>query len=932
MADRYNPAAIEPKWQRQWEESGLYRTTEDPQHPKWYFLTMLPYPSGDLHLGHWYAMAPSDARARYLRMRGYNVFFPIGFDAFGLPAENAAIKHGIHPRQWTYENIERMRRQLRSMGAMWAWDREAVSSDPDYYRWTQWFFVQFYKRGLAYRKHAPVDFCPTCNTTLAREQVWGEDRHCERCGTPVIRKELNQWFFKITAYADELLDFSRIEWPERVRAMQTNWIGRSEGANVTFPVRGATDIEVFTTRPDTLWGATFMVLAPEHPLVEQLTTPEHATEVSAYQQQAARQTEIERLSTEKEKTGVFTGGYATNPVNGEEIPVWIADYVMMTYGTGAIMAVPAHDERDFAFALKYGLPIIPVIARTDGLAKSLVFPGSARQGLAEALHAAGISFEAGPVGDVGEGLYVTLHGDEQIDEYVRLMQEHLLPGNWNEVVGARWAFVFDDGVRELDSVQADREILARCRSIYPPVSRNRTTMEMLHSLPFYRDVLFHAEHGTMVHSGAFSGTPGDVAVQRVTAWLAERGAGRFAVNYRLRDWLISRQRYWGAPIPIVYCPQCGTVPVPEAELPVLLPDDVDFRPTGESPLKYHEGFLRTTCPQCGGPAERETDTMDTFVCSSWYQYRYLSPQYDQGPFDPEAGRYWLPVDQYTGGVEHATMHLIYTRFFTKVLRDMGLVWFDEPMERLFNQGTILGEDGEKMSKSRGNVVSPDDLVGKYGADTVRCFLMFLGPWNEGAPWNSQGIEGVQRFLNRVWALVVEEPERRDRPAEIDETALRRLVHRTIQVATADIEAFRFNTMLARLMELANVLMKLRETPLRGGAAWAEAVDALVRMVAPLAPHISEELWARLGRPYSVHTQAWPAFDPALAALEEVEIAVQVNGKVRAQLRIPVDLPEADVRELALSQERVQPFLAGQEVVKVIVVPRRLVNVVVRPAR
>jgi leucyl-tRNA synthetase len=932
MADRYNPAEIEPKWQKQWEESGLYRTEEDPGRPKWYFLTMLPYPSGDLHLGHWYAMAPSDARARYLRMRGYNVFFPIGFDAFGLPAENAAIKHGIHPRKWTYDNIDRMRRQLRSMGAMWAWDREAISADPEYYRWTQWFFVQFYRRGLAYRRYAPVDFCPACNTTLAREQVWGEDRHCERCGTPVVKRELNQWFFKISAYADELLDFSGMEWPERVRTMQTNWIGRSEGANVIFRTEEGSEIEVFTTRPDTLWGATFMVLAPEHPLVDRLTTAGRRAEVVAYQGQAARQSEIERLSTEKEKTGVFTGAYAIDPVNGERIPIWIADYVMMTYGTGAIMAVPAHDERDFAFAIKYGLPIIPVIDRTDGLAKSLVFPGSVREGLAEALRAEGVQFEPGPVGSVGEGLYVTLRGAEQIDFYLRLVQEHLLPGNWNEVVGARWAFVFDDGIRELDSLRADQEILARCKAIYPPVSGNRTCMEMLNNLPFYHDVLFHAEHGAMIHSGAFTGTPGDVAVQRVTSWLADRGVGRFAVNYRLRDWLISRQRYWGAPIPIIYCPQCGTVPVPEQDLPVLLPDDVDFRPTGESPLKYHEGFRRTTCPQCGGPAERETDTMDTFVCSSWYQYRYLSPHYDQAPFDPQVGHYWLPVDQYTGGVEHATMHLIYTRFFTKVLRDMGLVWFGEPMPRLYNQGTILGEDGEKMSKSRGNTVAPDDLVAQYGADTVRCFLMFIGPWDEGGPWNSQGIEGIQRFLNRVWTLAQEAPEQAERPAETEEMTLRRLVHRTIQVATADIEAFHFNTMLARLMELTNALMKVRETPLCGTAVWNEAVEALVLMLAPLAPHIAEELWARLGRPYSVHNQDWPAYDPALATLEEVEIAIQVNGKVRAQLRIPADLPEAEVQKLALAQERVQPFLAGQEVVKVIVVPRRLVNIVVRPKR
>ena len=939
MADQYVPQEIEPKWQKRWADDGIYRAVIDPDKPKHYALTMLPYPSGDLHIGHWYAMSPSDVRARYMRMCGYNVLFPMGYDAFGLPAENAAIQHGIHPYTWTMSNVENMRRQLKSMGAMFDWAREAISCLPGYYRWTQWFFLKMYDRGLAYRKKSPVDFCPKCNTTLAREQVWGEDRHCERCGTPVIKKELEQWFWRITAYADELLDFSRIDWPERVVTMQTNWIGRSEGANVTFLSEQEDPIIVFTTRPDTLWGATFMVLAPEHPLVDKLTTPEYREEVEAYKLQAARQSEIERLSTEKEKTGVFIGAYAVNPVNDEHIPIWTSDYVMMTYGTGAIMAVPAHDERDFAFAVKFGLPIIPVIDRPDGVAKSLVFPGSVREEFADALRVAGIQFESGPVGDVGEGLYVTLRGNEQIDRYVELMRSYLLPGNWNEIVGARWAFIFDDGVRALDSVAADHHILARCKALYPPARSNRTTMEMLNNLPFYRDVLFHAEYGTMIHSGPFTDTPGDVAVRKVTGWLEEQGTGEFAVNYRLRDWLISRQRYWGAPIPIVYCNRCGTVPVPYEDLPVLLPTDAVIPPTGENALKFHEGFLHTSCPRCGGPAIRETDTMDTFACSSWYQYAYLSPYYREGepphadsvPFDPAEARYWLPVDVYTGGIEHATMHLIYTRFFTKVMRDIGLVGFDEPMTVLRNQGIILGEDSEKMSKSRGNVIAPDDLVERYGADTVRGYLMFGWRWDQGGPWDSQGIEGVYRWLHRVWNLVLGSPPSSPPMGgtEGGEVAdLRRWTHKTIRRVTSDLEAFAFNTIIAGLMEFTNALQKAKQTPVYEMAVWEEAIETLLLLLAPCCPHVAEELWVRTSRPYSIHQQPWPRFAPALAAEEIITLVVQVNGKLRARLEVPADVTEEAARQAALADANVQHHIAGKQVRQVVYVPGRLVNVVV----
>ena len=614
----YNPLEIEPKWQSKWASDGLYRAEIDETRPKHYALTMLPYTSGDLHIGHWYAMIPSDSRARYKRMQGYNVMFPIGFDAFGLPAENAAIKNGIHPKIWTYDNIDHMRKQLKSMGAMWDWHREMISSDPEYYHWTQWFFIQLYKHGLAYRKFAPVDWCPNCQTTLAREQVKDDDRHCERCGTPVIKKELEQWFFKATKYAEELLDYVTIDWPDRVRTLQTNWIGRSEGASVVFQTEQGDAIEIFTTRPDTLWGATFMVLAPEHPLVQKITTAEKTQEVDAYIKQAARQSDLDREATDKEKTGVFTGGYAINPVNDEKIPIWIADYVLMTYGTGAIMAVPAHDQRDFEFARKYDLEVRVVIQPTD------------------------------------------------IDPL--------------------------DGATMTASVPAS---------------------------------------GVMVNSGVLTGTPGEDAFYLAISYIEKQGVGKAAVNYKLRDWLISRQRFWGAPIPMIYCEECGWNPVPEEQLPVFLPDDVEWQPTGVNPLTIHPTWKYTTCPVCNQSAVRETDTMDTFMCSSWYHLRYLSPKYDQGPFNPIDYIYWMPVDTYTGGIEHATMHLLYTRFFHKACRDMGITKGPEPMIQLRNQGMVLGEDNEKMSKSRGNVISPDELVGRYGADSVRAYFNVLCPLGYG---------------------------------------------------------------------------------------------------------------------------------------------------------------------------------------------------------
>lgn len=965
MTDKYIPQEIEPRWQAQWVADGLYKAVEDPDKEKFYFVTMLPYPSGDLHIGHWYAMTPSDAAARYRRMQGYNVLFPIGFDAFGLPAENAAIKKGAHPYKWTLANIDRMRGQLRSMGAMWAWDHEAVSCDPEYYKWTQWFFLKLVDMGLAYKEFAPVDWCPNCNTTLAREQVWGDDRHCERCETPVIKKELNQWKFRTTRYAQELLDgLETIDWPERVKTMQTNWIGRSEGAEVHFLVSGErlavigeepaggqgdaahrspfTDdlppITVFTTRPDTLWGATFMVLAPEHPLVSRITTAEQQAEVDAYVQQASRLDEIARGAADKEKTGVFTGGYAINPVNGAHIPIWIADYVLMTYGTGAIMAVPAHDERDFDFALKFGLPIVPVIDRPDGRAKSVVWDGSVTDGFESALQAARIAYKYLTIDGRGRFLGVPLESDAEIDTYTAILQAHLRPGHWADIVGRRWQVVFDDAVMALDSAAADQAIMARCQAGYDYMRPFRTTMAMWSDVAWYRDVLFHHDYGAMIHSGAFSGTPGDRAKAAVTTWLAGQGKGKAAVNYRLRDWLISRQRYWGAPIPMIDCPNCGTVSVPYSDLPVLLPQDAEFLPTGESPLKFHASFRNVKCPQCGGDAERETDTLDTFMCSSWYHYAYISPYHKAGqplspddtPWDEAAGAYWLPVDQYTGGIEHATMHLIYTRFFTKAMRDMGLVSYGEPMLRLFNQGMILGEDNDKMSKSRGNVVAPDALVARYGADAIRAYLMFIGPWELGGPWNSKGIEGVARFMNDVWSLVVDEVTQIAglSPSDKDTRDLRRVMHQTIRDATGDIEAFKFNTVVAKLMALRNALKGARNSAIYGTAAWDEAVDSLLLMLAPIAPHISEELWQRRHPGASVHVQRWPAWDADAAKEDVITLIVQVNGKVRGKIEVPAGVDEAAARELALADPNVQRHIAGKPVRKVIFAAGSLVNIVV----
>jgi len=817
---RWVPSEIEPKWRRRWQEAAIYKVDDDAPEPKWYSLTMYPYPSGTLHVGHWYAFVAPDIYARAKRMQGYNVLFPMGFDAFGLPAENAAIRHNIHPAKWTYENIDEMKAQFDLMGAMIDWSRQVITSDPEYYHWNQWIFLQMLKRGLAYRASGSVWWCPNDQTVLANEQVV-EGNTCERCGAEVYKRDLEQWYFRITQYAEELLnDLDRVDWPERVRVMQRNWIGRSEGARLTFRVETGDELEVFTTRPDTVFGATFMVMAPEHPLVDRITTQEHRDAVNAYRDAARRKSEIERQSTDeaKEKTGVFTGAYAINPVNDERIPIWVADYVLMGYGTGAIMAVPAHDERDFAFARAFDLPV-RVVIQPDG-------------------------------------------------------EEALDPATMDEA---------------------------------------------------------YVGPGKMVNSGQFDGMDVPDKLPEIIAMLEEQGRGRAEVTWRLRDWLISRQRYWGTPIPVVYCDSCGMVPVPEDQLPVKLPLDAEFTPTGQSPLVSHEAFLNTTCPSCGGAARRETDTMDTFVDSSWYWFRYTSPDYDKGPFDPEKVKLWTPVDLYTGGIEHAILHLLYARFFTKVLRDIGLVDHDEPYSKLRNQGVILAAEGTKMSKSRGTQVGPNPLVEAHGADALRLHLMFLGPWEQGGPWNDRGISGMERFIRRAHQVVVETATN-PTDGNADEAAvneLRQLTHKTIRRVTEDLEEFEFNTMIAALIEFTNELMKLKETDVARTSAWREAVESLTLMMAPVTPYVAEEMWEILGNDFSVHQQAWPVYNEELATVASIEIPVQINGKVRDKVVVEAGLSQEEQLAAAKASSRIQELIAGKTIVKEISVPGRLVNIVVR---
>ncbi len=892
MADRkYDFAEIERKWQRKWKEADLFRTEDSTDKPKFYGLDFFPYPSGaGLSVGHCRNYIPTDVACRYRRMNGYNVLHPMGWDAFGLPAENEAIKKQSHPKKTVPEYVATYKRQMDLVGIGYDWSREVNSSHPDYYKWTQWIFLLLYRRGLAYRSMAPANWCPNCATVLANEEV--KDGRCWRCDSFIEKKDLPQWFFKITAYADRLIDdLDTIDWPESIKSMQRNWIGRSEGAEVTFKSEQGDDIVIYTTRPDTLWGATFMVLAPEHALVQKLTSPDKRAEVEDYRKQAQRQSAIERQSTDKEKTGVFTGAYAINPVNGEKVPIWIADYVMMGYGTGAIMAVPAHDERDFAFARKFGIKIIPVIRH----------PNAPKD-------------------------YVP---DESED--------------WGGLT-------------------------------------------------------FHSEYGDMFNSAEFTGTIGanGCAKKKVTGWLAQTGKGNGAVNYKLRDWLISRQRYWGAPIPIIHCENCGEVPVPDDQLPVVLPDVENYVPSGsgESPLANIPEFVDTTCPLCGASAKRETDTMGGFACSSWYFLRYVSPHLDSAPFDKELAKYWLPVDLYVGGAEHAVMHLLYARFWTKVLHDEGLIPFVEPFAKLMNQGMVLaytphrtmdacesnasalsgGNDDEdhdliplfpeeldkydpakviwkyvKMSKSKRNVITPDAMAAKFGADALRTYELFVAPFEDAVQWSEDGMNGAYRFVGRVWRLVNDWTERfdsdwrakvADASADPKAKALRRKVHQTIAKVGYDIEKFAFNTAVAALMELLNEMQSFSNataTSSAGGidgegaaSVMSEAIESMILLLAPMTPHIADELWASLPKadkkPFTL-LETWPSYDPAVAKADEVEIVVQICGKIRDKLTIPADADESIMEKLALASDKIKADLEGKTVRKVIVVKGKLVNIV-----
>ncbi len=822
MEERYLPEVIEKKWQKKWAVENSFKVTEDSSRQKYYLLEMFPYPSGRIHMGHVRNYSIGDVVGRFKRMQGFNVLHPMGWDAFGMPAENAAIQNKSHPAKWTKENIDYMRIQLRRMGLSYDWDRELATCDLDYYRWEQQIFLEMYAKGLAYKKSSFVNWCPSCETVLANEQV--EEGGCWRCDSSVVQKELEQWFFRITEYADELLDYTDKlpGWPERVLVMQRNWIGKSFGCEIDFPLEKGGSIKVFTTRQDTVFGATFMSLAPEHPLALPLTIPERLHEVTAFIDRVKSTEKIRRSADDLEKEGVFTGSYCINPATGERMPLFLANFVLPDYGTGAVMAVPTHDQRDYEFARKYDLPL-KVVIQPEGV---LLDSGSMTEAYTEA--------------------------------------------------------------------------------------------------------------GIMVNSGQFNGISSIIGKERVADWLQGEGKGKKTVNFRLRDWGISRQRYWGNPIPIIYCESCGAVPVPAKDLPVILPLDVEFTGEGGSPLARLDSFVNTSCPLCGKTARRETDTMDTFVESSWYFLRYCCPDYVGGPLDSDKVNYWMSVDQYIGGIEHAVMHLLYARFFTKVLRDLGYVNVDEPFTNLLTQGMVI-KDGAKMSKSKGNVVDPNALIEKYGADTARLFSLFAAPPEKDLDWNDQGVDGSFRFLSRLWKLIYESIPFIVSAGEIkipalteEGRALRRLTHKTIRKVTADIdERFHFNTAIAAIMELVNGILAFTPKNLPQNApVLKESLETALLLLYPFVPHFSEELWEILGHENGVELAGWPVFDQEAAADEELLIVVQVNGKLRSRITVPVDASEIYVRERAVTDEKVAPYLEGNVLKKVIYVPGKLLSIVV----
>lgn len=955
---RYNPSQIEPKWQKVWAETGIYQASDDHKKPKNYILDFFPYPSGAaMHVGHVRNYTISDALARFARQRGQNVLHPMGWDEFGLPAENYAIKTGVSPQVSVKQNTSNFKKQLTQMGIGIDWTREFGSSDPDYYRWTQWLFTVLFERGLAYKKESLQWWCETDKTVLANEQV--EAGRCWRCGNKVTKKPLDQWFFKITDYADRLADdLEALDWSDAIKAMQRNWIGRSKGAEVTFEIVDSSHkIKIFTTRPDTLFGATFMVVAPEHPMLADLTTSDQKENVEQYTAAAMAKSDVDRMETDREKTGVFTGSYAINPVSGEQIPIWVADYVLMSYGTGAIMAVPAHDERDFAFAEKFKLPIIEVVEPVTGkpqqnpeFRRSIVaivrdpktkkylsinwgknggnlFIGGGREDNEEieATAVREITEETGykNVKLVSKTGRIHHHYFAHSKNVARQIEAHAMLFDLIDDEQTKTALEENEKGKFTVQWLSEAEVIARIQD-----ELHATAYQLL-----AQNACYHGE-GVMVNSGKYDGMSSSEARERIVADLHASRLGREHVNYKIRDWLISRQRYWGAPIPIVNCEKDGLVAVPADQLPVELPPMESYEPSGDgrSPLARVPEWVNTTCPKCGGPATRETDTMDGFACSSWYFLRYADPHNAKAAFDPEKIKYWLPVDTYVGGAEHAVMHLLYARFWTKVMHDARMIDFDEPFTALRNHGMIWAPDGRKMSKSFGNTISPDDLIADgYGADAIRVMELFIAPWNQGANWSTEGLGGCYRFLTRAWTVSQEYLHGKEAAGDRElETRLTIATHKTIKKVTEDLNTLGFNTAIAGLMEYVNELYKIKVElpPHKGNVAWTEAISALAQLLAPFAPHIAEELWSDLGRTDSVHVDHWPTWDEKFLVADVITVVVQINGKMRAKLDVAADVSEEEVTKLALEHERVIEHIGVKKPAKVIYVPGRLINIVV----